>query len=96
MITLTAVIHSKMGSEAMLRESLLDVARYSLTHEPGTIGYFVSESGQGGIFVTHERYADQAALDVHNNGQGAKRFFSQTEGHLAGIEVFVGPELFPG
>jgi quinol monooxygenase YgiN len=96
MITLTAVIRCTHGSETVLREALVDVAHYATTREPGTIGYFVSESGDGGVFVTHERYADQAALDAHNNGEGAKEFFARTEGYLDGVDVFVGPELFPG
>jgi quinol monooxygenase YgiN len=95
MVTLTAIIRCYSGSEARVRQALLDVARYATDKEPGTLGYFVTEAAEGGVFVTHERYADQHALEVHNEGDGAKQFFSVTESHLAAVEVVTGPEIFP-
>lgn len=95
MVTLTAIIRCNPGSEAHVRKALLEVARYAAQDEPGTLGYFVAESSDGGTFVTYERYASQAAMDAHNEGEGAKRFFSATETHLAAVEVVTGPELFP-
>jgi quinol monooxygenase YgiN len=95
MITLTAIIRCTPGSEPQLRDALLDVARYASAHEPGTVGYFVSGPSTEGVFVTHERYADQAALDAHNAGPGATAFFERAKPFLAEVEVHVGSEIFP-
>jgi quinol monooxygenase YgiN len=96
MITLTALIRCKPGSNDHIRAALLDVARYASEKEPGTISYFVSELAEGGVFVTHERYTDKSALDAHNAGPGARAFFERAEGHLDKVDVVVGPELFAG
>lgn len=95
MITLTAVIRCKAGSEAPIREALLAIARYAQDEESGTVAYFVTEANEAGVFVTHERYADQASLDAHNNGGGAKEFFARAEGHIATADIVVGAEIFP-
>ena len=94
MITLTAVIRSKTGFEAIIRDALVAAGQYASAFETGTISYFVSEASEGGVFITHERYVDQAALDAHNGGDGAKAFFAAAEAHLAGVDIIVGPELF--
>lgn len=96
MITLTALIRCKPGSADHIRTGLLEVAKYASEKEPGTVSYFVSELAEGGVFVTHERYEDQAALDTHNNGEGAKAFFAMADGHLDKVDLVVGPELFAG
>lgn len=94
MISLTAIIICKSGSEDHLRQALLEVARYAGDQEAGTTAYFVSVCDKG-VFTTYERYADQAALDAHNEGPGAKDFFAAAEGHIESVEVFFGPEIFP-
>lgn len=96
MITLTAILRCKPGSDAHIRAALLETARYASEKEPGTVSYFVSEAAEGGVFVTHERYVDQAALDAHNDGSAAKAFFAAAEGHLDKVDVVVGPEAFAG
>lgn len=96
MITLTALIRCKAGSEDVVRAALLEVAAFAAREEPGTVSYFVSEAAEPGTFVTHERYRDKAELDAHNEGAGARRFFAAAEGHLDNVEVVVGPELFAG
>lgn len=96
MITLTALIRCKTGSEDVVRAALLEVAAFAAREEPGTMSYFVSEAAEPGTFVTHERYRNQTALDAHNEGAGARRFFAAAEGHLENVEVVVGPELFAG
>lgn len=95
MVTLTAIIRCNAGSEAHVRKALMEVARYATEEEPGTLGYFLSEAAEGGVFVTYERYADEVALEIHNKGHGAQRFFAATESHLAAVEVVTGPERFP-
>jgi quinol monooxygenase YgiN len=95
MVSLTAVIRCKAGSKATIREALLKVAAHASENEPGTISYFVSETSTD-VFITHERYRDQQALDTHNEGVGAKRFFAEAESALDKVEVYIGPEILPG
>lgn len=95
MVTLTALIRCKPGSEDDVRNALLEVARYASEKEAGTLGYHVSECPEKRTFVTYERYADDAALDAHNQGEGVKRFFAAAEAHIAGVEIVTGPEIFP-
>jgi quinol monooxygenase YgiN len=95
MISLTAVIRSKPGMSALIRDSLKEVAAFASASEPGTVSYFVAETPEG-VFITHERYVDQTALDAHNGGPGAKGFFARAETALDKVEVYIGPELFPG
>jgi quinol monooxygenase YgiN len=95
MITLTAVIRCKAGSEELTQEALLKVAVYARDNEPGTAAYFVSCGDDAGIFVTHERYLDRPSLEAHNQGPGASAFFASTEGHIESVEVYIGLEVFP-
>ena len=96
MITLTAILRCRPGSQSHIRAALLEAARYASEKEPGTVSYFVSEASEGGVFVTHERYVDEAALNAHNEGPAAKAFFAAAEGHLDKVDVVVGPEAFAG
>ena len=43
MLTITAVIRAKKGHEDTMRRALLEVAENVRLHEPGTIGFFVSQ-----------------------------------------------------
>jgi len=95
MISLTAVIRCKPGATALIRDALKKVAEFATKNEPGTVSYFLAEANDG-VFITHERYLDQQALDAHNEGKGAKGFFAHAEGSLGKIEVYTGPEIFPG
>jgi quinol monooxygenase YgiN len=95
MISLIAIIRCKPGSEEHIRKALLDVGRYASTSEPGTRAYFITAGMDQGVFVTHERYADEGALDAHNEGSGAEAFFAAADGHLEAIEIQVGTEIFP-
>ena len=76
MISLTAVIRVKKGSEESMRTALADVVDYVKLHEPNTIGYFLSQGIDNPCeFTTYERYADQDALDLHNNSKKIADFF---------------------
>lgn len=94
MITLTAIIRCKPGSEDRIRAALVDVGDHARRHEPGTASFFVTEVAGKGIFVTHERFADQAAMDAHNDGAGSKGFFAVADGHLDSVDVHIGGEVF--
>jgi quinol monooxygenase YgiN len=76
MLTITALIRVKKGHEAEMRQALLEVAAHVQANEPKTIGYYISQdSSDPRIFTTYERYADQAAMDLHNNSAVVARFF---------------------
>lgn len=95
MVTLTAIIRAKAGSEALIRQALLDVGTFVAAHEPGTVGYFVTQSDEDpAIFVTHERFADAAAMQTHNNGPGSKAFFATADGHIESVTIKTGTEIF--
>lgn len=94
MITLTAIIRCRPGSEDRVRAALVAVGEHARRHEPGTASFFVTEVPGKAVFVTHERFADRAAMDAHNDGAGSKGFFAATEGHLEGVDVHIGTEAF--
>jgi quinol monooxygenase YgiN len=76
MKTITAIIRAVPGSEAAMRDALLDVASHVALNEPETIGFFVAQDASDPcVFTTYERFADQAAMDRHNNSPACHRFF---------------------
>ncbi len=76
MLTITAVIRAKRGTEATLRQGLLDVAAHVAANEPDTLGFFVSvDAADPCVFTTYERFTDQAAMDRHNGSAAVARFF---------------------
>ncbi|WP_187968741.1 putative quinol monooxygenase [Aquibium microcysteis] len=95
MITLTAIIRCKPGSQDSVRAALAAVGDFARENEPGTISFFVTEGEAGGVFVTHERFLDRAAMETHNAGAGSKGFFAATEGLIDGVEVVIGREIVP-
>lgn len=95
MITLTAIIRCKPGSEAAVRAALIEVGAFVAKNEPRTLSFFVTEGETAGVFVTHERFADRDAMDHHNSGAGSKGFFAATDGLIDGVEVVIGREILP-
>jgi len=95
MITLTAVIRVKPGEQAAMRAALLEVASYVAANEPGTVGYFVSQSTERPeLFTTYERFADRAAMDRHNDSPAVAKFIAVAKGMLAEpFAVHIGTEL---
>lgn len=76
MLTITAVIRAKQGSEDIMRQGLLDVAENVQKNEPDTIDFFISQDPKDPcVFTTYERFTDQAAMDLHNNSDAVARFF---------------------
>ncbi len=94
MITLTATIRCKPGAEDAVRAALVEVGDFAAKNEPRTLSFFVTAGDTTGVFVTHERFADRAAMEAHNAGAGSKGFFAATEGLLAGVDVVTGSEIF--
>ena len=96
MFTLTAILRAKAGHEDTVKAELLKVGDYVRAHEPDTASFFVTQSADDPcVFVTHERFADHAAMDRHNNGAGSQGFFAAA-GHLLDgpATVVTGPEAF--
>jgi len=90
MLTITAVIRAKKGHEDTMRRALLDVAENVRLNEPNTIGFFISQDAADAcVFTTYERFADQAAMDAHNNSEVVARFFGIAKPILDGDVVLV-------
>jgi quinol monooxygenase YgiN len=90
MLTITAVIRAKNGHERAMREALLEVAAHAHANEPDTVGFFVSQDvADPCVFTTYERFASQAAMDLHNNSAVVSRFFGIAKPILEGDVVLV-------
>ena len=76
MLTITAIITTKKGSEDTMLQGLLDVAENVRKNEPDTVGFFISQDlNDPRVFTTYERFTDQAAMDRHNNSDTVAKFF---------------------
>ena len=96
MHTLTAILRAKPGHEETVQAALLACGAWVRAHEPDTASFFVTRSDSDPcVFVTHERFADRAAMDRHNAGAGSQGFFAAAGHLLDGAPVVVtGPEVF--
>jgi quinol monooxygenase YgiN len=73
-----------------MREALLEVAEHARANEPDTIGFFVSQDvADPCVFTTYERFASQAAMDLHNNSAVVAHFFGIAKPLLDGDVVLV-------
>ncbi|QIP09109.1 putative quinol monooxygenase [Bradyrhizobium symbiodeficiens] len=90
MITITAVIKAKSGSEVAMRDALLAVATHVAANEPETIGFFISQSEDDPrVFTTYERFGDKAAMDRHNGSAAVATFFGIAKPILDGDVILV-------
>jgi len=90
MQTLTAIIRAKPGQEAKVRDALIKVGEFVRANEPDTIGFFVAQSPDDPcVFTTYERFTDKAAMDLHNNGAGSRRFFAEAGDCIDGAVTLV-------
>ena len=68
MISISAILRVKSGHEATMRDALLEMMESVKRDEPGTVGYFISQSiDEPQVFTTYERFADRNAMDRHTN-----------------------------
>jgi quinol monooxygenase YgiN len=95
MLTITAILRAKKGSEAVLQQALVDVAQNVQANEPDTIGFFVSrDHSNPGQFTTYERFADKSAMDRHNNSATVARFFAIAQPILDGdVTLIIAEEI---
>ena len=90
MLTITAIIRAKKGYEAAMRQALLEVAENVRANEPATIGFYISQDHSDPcVFTTYERFADQVAMDRHNNSETVARFFGIAKPILDGDVILV-------
>jgi quinol monooxygenase YgiN len=90
MITITAVIKAKSGHEGTMRDALMAVAANVAANEPGTIGFFISQSEDDPcVFTTYERFSDKAAMDRHNSSAVVATFFGIAKPILDGEVILV-------
>lgn len=76
MLTITAIIRTKVEHADEMRRALLDVATHVRANEPDTVGFFIAEdAAQPGTFTTYERFTDRAAMDRHNGSDVVATFF---------------------
>lgn len=96
MLTITAIIRVKTGTEQAMRDALLAVADNVRLNEPQTIGFFVSQdTSDPHLFTTYERFADQAAMDRHNSSETVARFFGIAAPLLDGeVSLVTAMELY--
>ena len=95
MITISAVIRVKPGSEGTMKKALLDVAAHVAANEPETIDFFLSQSvDDPTLFTTYERFANPAAKDRHNGSEAVARFFAIAKPILDGDVVLVTAEEY--
>ena len=96
MLTITAIIRAKKGSEAAMRQALVEVAENVRANEPDTVGFFISQDRSDPcVFTTHERFTDQAAMDRHNGSETVARFFNKAKPLLDGdVTLITATEVF--
>lgn len=95
MKTITAIIRTKPGSEDVMKKGLLDVAAHVKANEPDTLGFYISQDASDPCrFTTYERFADQSAMDRHNNSDAVAAFFSIAKPVLDGdVTLLICDEL---
>jgi len=90
MLTITAVIRAKKRSRRHHAPRPAGGRGKRPVNEPNTIGFFVSQDQANAcVFSTYERFADQAAMDAHNNSETVARFFGIAKPILDGEVVLV-------
>jgi quinol monooxygenase YgiN len=96
MLTITAIIRAKKGSEATMRQALVEVAENVRANEPDTIGFFISQDASDPcVFTTYERFTDKAAMDRHNGSRTVARFFGIAKPILDGdVTLVTATEVF--
>jgi quinol monooxygenase YgiN len=96
MITITAVIRVRPGTESIMHEALHRVADNVRRNEPNTIDFFVSVGiAEPNVFTTYERFVDRTAMDAHNASPVVKQLHKEALPILEQpIVLEIGDELF--
>lgn len=96
MITITAVIRVKPGTESIMWEALQKVAANVRENEPKTIGFFIAQStADPNVFTTYERFVDREAMEAHNAAAIVKELHRLAQPILAEPVILeIGEERF--
>jgi len=96
MITITAVIRVKPGTEAIMWAALEKVAANVRANEPKTVSFFISVSlSAPNVFTTYERFVDREAMDAHNGADVVKELHRLAQPILAApVLLEIGEERF--
>lgn len=75
MISSVAVLRARPGREAAIKEALLDLAELTSAAEPGTLALTIAQDQHDlSLFSLSGLFADEAALNEHNNSDPMTRF----------------------
>ena len=75
MIGAATILRARPGRQKAIHEALLDLAELTLGHEPGTLDLLiVQDTHDDCLFSICGRFANEAALDAHNNSDPMTRF----------------------
>jgi quinol monooxygenase YgiN len=96
MICGTTLLRAKPGREKAIREALLDLADLTRSTEPGTLDLVITQDAHDpGLFSVCVCFADEAALNEHNNSDPMTRFLFFARDMLDGpMSRVSGPTLF--
>jgi quinol monooxygenase YgiN len=84
MISISAILRVKPGHEAKMRDALIEMIESVKRDEPGTVGYFISQSiDEPQVFTTYERFIDRTAMDRHNNSAAVAKVIKIADSILA-------------
>jgi quinol monooxygenase YgiN len=88
-VSIVAKIKAKPGCEAQLEAAFKDMIKLVRANEPGCEAYVLHQSKKDPTqFIWYEKYADQAAVDVHMKTEHMKAMGGRIKDLLAGA-----PEL---
>lgn len=90
MQTISAIIRVLPGKEQVMRDALLAVAAHVKANEPRTLSFFIAQGDTDPcVFTTYERFADKAAMDLHNGSDAVATFFAIAKPILDGPVTLV-------
>lgn len=94
-VTLTAIIRTRPGEEALVGAELERLAGWVAANEPDTLSYHVGRQAEDpAVFLTFERFTDADAMRAHNGSAAVAAFVAAVDGRLAGpIEIRVCEEI---
>ena len=85
MITITAKLKVRTGSEEAMKEAMKEAAAKVRANEPGNLAYTPHQSqADPTIFLFYEKYKDQAAIEFHRQQEHYKAFGKKIGGLLDG------------
>jgi quinol monooxygenase YgiN len=87
------IVQVREGYEAELERHFAELRFEIRAHEPGCLLYSLLKSrAKPGIYIVHEQYQDQAALDAHQKSAHGAKYFPMMRTIVEKIDV----EYFDG